>query len=93
MRLIDIDKSRVDFGIAERCEDCKWGGWKCWNSCRTIRDICDWLRDAQEVDAVKVVRCKDCMFRDDPHKSTTYLPCTEMRTAPNWFCASGKRRG
>lgn len=51
------------------------------------------ILSAPTVDAVPVVRCKDCAFRDDPHKSTAYLPCTEMRTASNWFCADGKRRG
>lgn len=51
------------------------------------------VNKAPTVDAVPVVRCKDCIYRYDPHKSTTYLPCVEMRTASDWFCANGKRRG
>ena len=37
-----------------------------------------------------IVRCKDCKWHDNADDSPKYLPCMEMRTNPNWFCADGE---
>lgn len=43
------------------------------------------------VDAVPVVRCKDCKHWKEERKSTTkWLPCIGMATDAKWFCADGK---
>ena len=52
--------------------------------------IIESLKKEPTVDAVEVVRCKDCKWWKDCH-------CTNINGAmgvvenPNWFCASGKR--
>ena len=43
------------------------------------------------VDAVQVVRCKDCLWRHDD-SSPTWLPCMGRETPDDWFCADGERR-
>lgn len=43
-------------------------------------------------DRKELVRCKDCKWHDNADDSPKYLPCMEMRTNPNWFCAEGERR-
>lgn len=39
------------------------------------------------VDAVSVVRCKDCK-----HYMTIYCTCDGCCISPDWYCASGERR-
>lgn len=40
----------------------------------------------------ELVRCKDCKWHDNPDKSTKWLPCMEIRTLSNWFCADGEQK-
>ena len=48
-------------------------------------------RKHKPADVVEVVRCKDCRWRHDD-SNQMWLPCMEMETDPNWFCADGERR-
>lgn len=66
MRLIDIDAFRKDWGLAERCEDCERDARECqYDQIHTRMDFCGWLDDAEIIDAVPVVRCKDCLYYDE----------------------------
>ena len=48
------------------------------------------IMEQPTVDAVPVVRCKDCVYR---HSDTDFgKPCNEVETRGIWFCAYGKRR-
>ena len=61
-RLIDVDALRADYGMAEDCKDCKTGYRSCeYDRIYSKMDFCGWLDDAPTVDAVPVVRCKDCL--------------------------------
>lgn len=40
----------------------------------------------------ELVRCKNCVFWKDQGASVTWLPCMEIQTGSNWFCADGKRK-
>ena len=46
------------------------------------------------VDAVKVVRCKDCRFNDpnERDKSLEWLPCMSVDKPSSWFCGSAERK-
>ena len=70
-----------------------------FENCRNCTTLCDWevkeLIDKQPViDAVEVVRCKDCKYADVlitgniycKHFSEWHLHGTD------WFCADGERR-
>lgn len=60
-RLIDADALRADYGMAEDCKNCKTGYRSCeYDRIYSKMDFCGWLDDAPTVDAVPVVRCKDC---------------------------------
>ena len=53
------------------------------------REICEMLNDAPTVDAVPVVRCKDCVyFWDGVCTAHTDAICTDE----NEFCSWGERR-
>ena len=39
----------------------------------------------------ELVRCRDCMYWKNQGTSTGWLPCMEIKTRGNWFCASGKK--
>lgn len=43
-------------------------------------------------DKRELIRCKDCKWHDNADDSPKYLPCMEMRTNQNWFCADGERK-
>ena len=87
MRLIDADKV-----IADNAEiiDCEIDHPKYQD---TVREIID---SAETVDAVEVVRCKDCVYCENAHdkKGNTWIYCFKWEISPkqNWFCADGERK-
>lgn len=53
------------------------------------------LHDAPTIDAVPVVRCKDCKYGMEEWMGwECYHPCDRTRGGSdgNWFCADGERR-
>ena len=113
MRLIDADAT-IEYLRECRCKDCdKRKGMKngkirfCYEigdaPCRAcdIGDTIDYFLDediSPTIDAVPVVRCKDCCFGALCNNGTAYV-CEKCIGTPEqiihsggWFCASGKRR-
>jgi len=92
MRLIDADK------LIDEIKNSLWD----WESVdgitattilkQTITDI----GNQQTIDAVPVVRCKDCVHWDEGHTEE----CTNSDSVcfrngwckPDWFCADGERK-
>lgn len=79
MRLIDIE--------AEVCADC------------VCRDKCDsqaycWAKETQTVDAVHVVRCRDCKhsWEDLDGLTCSYGPLVDCTVPDDYGCVYGKRR-
>ena len=56
-------------------------------------DVIERLDSLPTIDAVPVVRCKDCIYRNDTEKGKAlmWLPCEEVRKGDNWYCAEGER--
>ena len=83
MRLIDLDSEYIQETLYRR-------GFK------TRQDIEEWLNSATIIDAVPVVRCKDCKFGDWDSEPNDAMVC--MRTkdgfwrSGNDFCSFGKRK-
>ncbi len=96
MRLTDIDAFRKDLGLAERCEECERDARDCqYDQIYTRMDFCGWLDDAEIIDAVPVVRCRDCRRRYDVSECPMCsLICGEYHeyTNENGFCDRGERR-
>ena len=84
MRLIDLDSEYIQETLDRR-------------GFQTRQDIEEWLNSAPIIDAVPVVRCKDCKFGDWDSEPNDAMVC--MRTkdgfwrSGNDFCSFGERKG
>lgn len=100
MRLINADKLKETIpnthtDIFENCSRCKL---------LADGEVCDLIDAAPTVDAVPVVRCKDCKHRDveitvpapeeSPYESFTFAscPCKSFNIGDDFFCAYGERK-
>ena len=82
-RLIDAD-AIIDFIDMDST-------WDPLEICFSEKAVVDMLESAPTVDAVKVVRCRDCAV---PHNK--YTGCPELNglvTAPDFYCSYGERKG
>ena len=83
MRLIDLDSDYIQETIYRR-------GFK------TRQDIEEWLNNAPIVDAVHVVRCKDCHYGFYDNKIDDAMVCTRTNDGywrhGNDFCSYGKKK-
>ena len=83
MRLIDLDSDYIQETLYRR-------------AFKTRQDIEEWLNFAPTIDAVPVVRCRDCKFGDWDSEPNDAMVC--MRTkdgfwrSGNDFCSYGERR-
>ena len=96
MRLIDADifASELDFADADVCEEfpdsyCEFGF-----SRENIRKL---LRDAPTVDAVSVVRCKECKFGTHfGDMEDEWIRCINLHGNPlmpfDGFCSYGEQK-
>ena len=89
MRLIDADAlfEKVPNGDIEH--DVKI------SKCGAIADICTWILTAPTIDAVPVVRCKDCEYYEGDECVNPYVWMSDgahLYTAPDDFCSYGERR-
>lgn len=57
--------------------------------------IIDKINEQPTVDAVEVVRCKDCQFRDDPYDMGGLRYCLRIKhyTWDDNYCSFGAKRG
>lgn len=61
-----------------------------------LHDVADDLRKMPTIDAVPVVRCKDCRHWYGETENDAIADCgglmTATRTTPDFFCAYGERK-
>ncbi len=63
--------------------------WKVWSAILTERTAFKFdLFDAPTIDAVEVVRCKDCVYYDDENHFCSYT----IWAKPEGYCSGGERR-
>lgn len=82
MRLIDVDRTMINFGFE-------------WDDITpTADEFCDFLRRQPSVDAVPVIRCKDCKFRywDDWLEEYCCRRYEEFNASYDGFCSSAEQR-
>ena len=52
------------------------------------------ISEAPTIDAVSVVRCKDCKYHEDEEIGMVYCPnALGGWVAENWFCAGARKAG
>lgn len=83
MRLIDADKFEV-YTCVNKLSDYVDG----------VQSMLEAIDSAPTVDAVEVVRCKDCEYSYD---EISYLCCShgvcfDCEVPPDFYCAEGKRK-
>ena len=82
MRLIDVDEIRLPKGLFEKIDN--------------VPKFYEWLGTLPTVDAVEVVRCKDCKWyeRRYPWSGHVYYECSyiEAPMDDNDYCSLGERR-
>lgn len=87
MRLVDAETLLLDIDCLESCRCTKSKDWMIPTS-----GVCKTICEAPTVDAVPVVRCKDCKHWDEESTFCCYTAgCYGLETQPNWFCADGER--
>ena len=82
MRLIDLDSNYIQETLYRR-------------AFKTRQDIEEWLNSAQTIDAVTVVRCKDCKYRfkNNGHsKAGCPIIDANIWMDDDDFCSHGERK-
>ena len=95
MRLIDADQMAVDESEAymsaqvQITDDLKW-----LVNFAAHSKIQRLIADTPTVDAVPVVRCRDCKhsYEDLGGLYCSYGPCVDCPVSPDFWCANGIRR-
>lgn len=57
----------------------------------SYNSFCNLVKRQPTIDAVQVVRCKDCKHMQED-KLFGDLRCRGRAVKPNWYCADGDRR-
>ena len=83
MRLIDANSILDDF--LKRYTERERDGKLVFAACEIKQDFADMISNAPTIDAVPVVRCKDCKY------FKTRL-CENEDNHDDWFCADGERK-
>lgn len=88
MRLIDADAIKLEKGFFENIDN--------------VPKFFEWLGKQPIINAVPVVRCKDCIWyeiyqlkkdgTDDRRYKPSYCASLGYQTRPDWFCGDGERR-
>ena len=87
MLMFNADELFERLGLTVNCEDCKRHNKDYINKCdnSTWMEVCDILDYMTPIDAVPVVRCKDC--KHHPYCCTGSIPMDD-----NGFCSRGERK-
>ena len=82
-RLIDANSILDDF--LKRYTGMEKDGKLVFAACEIKQDFADMISNAPTIDAVPVVRCKDCKYFKT-------LLCQNEDNHDDWFCADGERK-
>ena len=101
MRLIDADLLLEHNGMSQDCRTCQHSTYRCGNDRKyTLMEFCERIDYEETVDAVPVVRCRDCLYY---REGLCYLHtelCTNKRgykgevacVEREDFCSYGERK-
>ena len=92
MKLIDADKMKEVFEISGFCGNCKRRGiFGCLEDIR-VADVCICIHEAPTIDAVPVVRCKDCKYWEKPYGWNGWCDEHGIPAEEDDFCSWAERR-
>lgn len=84
-RLIDADalKEKIEYTTTDVCEHYRYGSWRHGFSSQLVRLM---VSEMPTIDAVEVVRCKDCKYWNNGD-------CYRLELSrPDDFCSYGERK-
>ena len=92
MRLIDADALLDEF--LKRYTERERSGNLVFAACEIKQDFADMISDMPTVDAVPVVRCKDCIYSYEEFGfiHCTFGPYGDCAVPSQFYCAEGKRK-
>ena len=90
--LIDANSILDDF--LERYTEMERNGNLVFAACEIKQDFADMISNATTVDAVEVVRCKDCDYSYECIGGLvcSHGVCVDCEVPPDFYCAEGKRK-
>ena len=93
MRPIDADALMKVLDIAEECEECKYTDGIFCRRHDHFSFACEAITDAPTIDAVEVVRCKDCKFWEEYEQDKEFGHCGIMLcyTKRIHYCSCGEK--
>ena len=96
MRLIDADVLMIDIGCVDAVKYGNETAEQRHNSYSTLMkyEIADYINDAETIDAVQVVRCKDCKhLTRSPWNNPDFGWCKLYghNRKMDYYCASGEK--
>lgn len=78
MRLINVDELKLPQHFFETVDN--------------VPKFYEWLNEQPTIDAVPVVRCKDCKWHEQEQPGMVYCPATVGGwVEDDWFCKGGER--
>lgn len=89
-KLIDADAFLNRYGMAKSCDGCdvcKRNQGRCKSKMISLYDLCGFIEDEPTIDAVPVVRCKECVLFGKCIPADSMLICG----ITDGYCAAGKR--
>ena len=91
-RLIDANSILDDF--LKRYTGMEKDGKLVFAACEIKQDFADMISNATTVDAVPVVRCKDCIYSYEEFGFIycTFGPYGDCAVPSQFYCAEGKRK-
>lgn len=94
MELIEREWLINMLGISKSCTDCQFSNGPDCYKYNCFVSACEAIYEAPVVDAVPVVRCKDCKHSEKSTIPYRDLWCevNEIYMDLNYFCADGERR-
>lgn len=95
MRLIDADALIKTLGLADDCQACQYKTFIFCNRSPDFVVACEAITDAPTIDAVEVVRCRDCKYGAQDDFGGWFCVsfyCTVGNEDGSGFCSDGERR-
>ena len=90
-RLIDADAMLNEF--LKRYTEMERNRNLVFAACEIKQDFADMISDFPTVDAVEVVRCRECKYHEEEGIDMVYCPNMIGGWVENeWFCANGERK-
>jgi len=93
-KYINADTLYQSFGATGNCNNCPLDAYKCqYYNEHTLMEFCERIDDAPIVDAVEVIRCKNCKhYYADPwgYGNCVFEGGVSRRTKDSDFCSWGE---